>query len=233
MTADFDFSVEIVRTNRKRSASIQLDGDTVKLTMPRNLSDRWAQNLIQKRFGWIQKQLKIQAESPPPKAKEYVNGEAFLFLGRNYRLKKVAGDSGKVEFRNGYIEVSVPPSLSGDDVGCSVKSSLAQWYAAQALFRLQEKTCRYASIIMVEPKSVRVKSYKSKWGSCAISGDISYNWRIIMAPHHIVDYVVVHELCHLLELNHSPRYWRHVENVISDFRECKEWLKTNGASLHI
>ncbi len=233
MTANFDFRVKIVRTNRKRSASIQLDGETVKLTMPKNLSDRWAQNLIQKRSRWIQQQLKIQAETPPPKAKEYVNGEAFLFLGRNYRLKKVAGGSGEVGFKNGYIEVPVPPGLSEGDVGCSVKASLAQWYKSQALFRLHEKTERYASAIRVEPKPVRVKDYKSKWGSCSVSGDISYNWRIIMAPHRIVDYVVVHELCHILELNHSPRYWRHVENVISDFRECKEWLKTNGTSLHI
>jgi predicted metal-dependent hydrolase len=79
----------------------------------------------------------------------------------------------------------------------------------------------------VNPASVTVKNYKSRWGSCSTKGDISYNWRIILAPHSIVDYVVVHELCHMLEHNHSSKYWKHVERHVPNWRECREWLKHN------
>jgi predicted metal-dependent hydrolase len=80
---------------------------------------------------------------------------------------------------------------------------------------------------------VGVKEYKARWGSCSSSGDVTYNWRIIMAPHHIVDYIVVHELCHLLEHNHGPKYWKHVKSVVPDYKECREWLKVNGEGLRI
>lgn len=85
----------------------------------------------------------------------------------------------------------------------------------------------------VSPQSVGIKEYKSRWGSCSSSGDVSFNWRIIISPHHIVDYIVVHELCHLLEHNHGPKYWKHVERVIPNFNDCREWLKVNGERLAI
>jgi predicted metal-dependent hydrolase len=93
--------------------------------------------------------------------------------------------------------------------------------------RLIDKTKRFAKVIGVNPNSITVKDYKSRWGSCSVQGDISYNWRIILAPHSIVDYVVVHELCHMLEHNHSSKYWKHVERYMPNWRECKDWLKQN------
>jgi predicted metal-dependent hydrolase len=111
--------------------------------------------------------------------------------------------------------------------------SLEEWYRAHALEKLKEKTKRYAFIIGVSPKSVDLKDYKARWGSCSSSGDVTYNWRIIIAPHHIVDYIVVHELCHSLEHNHGPKYWKHVERVVPNYKDCREWLKVNGEALDI
>ena len=233
MTIDFDFPVEIIRTDRKLSASIQFDGDTIKVTVPKSLSDKRVQDLIREKKTWIKQKIKLHSELPPFKPKEYVNGESFTYLGRNYRLKKVLEGSEEVKINHGYIEITVPQNLLKEKMDNFIMSSLTKWYEQNALTRLREKTNRYSSILGIEPRSIKVKNYRSQWGSCSISGDISYNWRIIIAPHRIVDYVVVHELCHILEKNHSPRYWRHVENVISDFRECKEWLKTNSMNLII
>ena len=101
------------------------------------------------------------------------------------------------------------------------------------LEKLKEKTKRYASILGVNPQSVDLKEYKARWGSCSSSGDVTYNWRIIIAPHHIVDYIVVHELCHLLEHNHGPKYWKLVQSVVPNYREHREWLKVNGEGLRI
>jgi len=230
---NFDFPIEIIRTERSKSASIEIEDDTVKVTVPQNLSDLRIEELIKNRTVWIRQKLKIQTETIRPKDKEYVNGETFSYLGRNYRLKCLSGGSGEAKLTNGYLTVWLTKDASGAAEGGCVRQSLQQWYQARALEKLKEKTKRYSAILGVSPQSVGVKEYKARWGSCSSSGDVTYNWRIIMAPHHIVDYIVVHELCHLLEHNHGPKYWKHVQNVVPNYKECREWLKVNGLSLKI
>jgi predicted metal-dependent hydrolase len=230
---NFDFPIEIIRTERSKSASIEIEDDTVKVTVPKNLSDQRIEGLIKNRTVWIRQKLKIQTENIRPKDKEYVNGETFSYLGRNYRLKCLSGGSGEAKLTNGYLTVWLAKDASRAAAGGCVRQSLQQWYQARALEKLKEKTKRYSAILGVSPQSVGVKEYKARWGSCSSSGDVTYNWRIIMAPHHIVDYIVVHELCHLLEHNHGPKYWKHVQNVVPNYKECREWLKVNGISLNI
>jgi predicted metal-dependent hydrolase len=230
---NFDFPIEIIRTERSKSASIEIEDDTVKVTVPKNLSDQRIEELIKNRTVWIRQKLKIQTETIRPKDKEYVNGETFSYLGRNYRLKCLSGGSGEAKLTNGYLTVWLAKDASGAASGGCVRQSLQQWYQSRALEKLKEKTKRYSAILGVSPQSVGVKEYKARWGSCSSSGDVTYNWRIIMAPHHIVDYIVVHELCHLLEHNHGPKYWKHVQNVVPNYKECREWLKVNGISLNI
>ena len=230
---NFDFPIEIIRTERSKSASIEIEDDTVKVTVPQNLSDLRIEELIKNRTVWIRQKLKIHTETVRPKGKEYVNGESFTYLGRNYRLKCVSEGAGEAKLKNGYLTVSLVKDASGAASGGCVRQSLQQWYQARALEKLKEKTKRYSAILGVNPRSVDVKEYKARWGSCSSSGDVTYNWRIIMAPHHIVDYIVVHELCHLLEHNHGPKYWKLVQSVVPNYKECREWLKTHGVNLTI
>ena len=227
----FEFPVEVIRTDRKRSASIYLEGDGVKVRVPKGLPDGRIRDLIARKSPWIRRKLKDARLKAPPKSKEFVSGETFSYLGRNYRLKVLSGDTPSLKLIGGYLEASIPGSSKTQEQ--EVRSLLVDWYRMHAQERLEEKTRRYARILQVEPSRVSVKDYKSRWGSCSTTGDIFYNWRIVMAPHRIVDYVVVHELCHLLEHNHSPAYWRHVERIVPDFRECKEWLKQNSERLQL
>lgn len=229
MMDGFDFPVKVVKTDRKKSASIQLDGKVVKVRVPRTLSDERIRELVARRTSWITAKLKEAAERPVVKPKEYVSGETFPCLGRNYRLKVTAGEETSIRLRGGYIQAIV----RGTDERPreTVRSMLTVWYQERAKKSLGEKTERFAKIVEVEPRSVTVKDYKSRWGSCSSSGDISYNWRIVLAPHRIVDYVVVHELCHMLEHNHSGRYWKLVEKYVPDYRERRDWLKNHSLSL--
>ncbi len=227
----FEFPVEVIRTDRKRSASIYLEGDGVKVRVPKSLPDSCVRDLIARKSPWIKRKLKDAELKAPPKPKEFVSGETFSYLGRNYRLKILSGDAPSLKLIGGYLEVSILGSSKTQEE--EIRSLLVDWYRIHARERLEEKTRRYARILQVEPNCVSVKDYKSRWGSCSTTGDIYYNWRIVMAPHRIVDYVVVHELCHLLEHNHSPAYWRHVERIIPDFQECREWLKRNSKRLRI
>ncbi len=221
----FPFQVEVMRTDRKKSASIHLLGHLVKVSVPMTLSDNRIRDLVSKRIPWIKSKLQEQSDRPIPASREYVSGEAVTYLGKNYRLKVLIGDQPSIKLRCGYVEATV--TNTDIDPKNTIRSLLQGWYRSHAGKRLGEKTVRLAKVIGVNPSSVTVKNYKSRWGSCSTKGDISYNWRIILAPHSIVDYVVVHELCHLLELNHSSKYWKHVEYHVPDWRECKEWLKHN------
>ncbi|MDA9109432.1 M48 family metallopeptidase [Woeseiaceae bacterium] len=224
----FDFQVEILRTKRKKSASIQLNEGLVKVLVPKSLSDKRIRDLILKRSSWIQTKLKEQSKRLPITPREYVSGECFPYLGKNYRLKVVYGENLSVKMKNGYLVVTLISDMDQQEV---VRLQLEKWYQEHAETRLKEKTKRLAKIVGVNPSSVSVKTYKSRWGSCSHKGEIIYNWKIILAPHRIVDYVVVHELCHLLEHNHSPKYWRQVERHTPDWKNCRNWLKSNSVNL--
>jgi predicted metal-dependent hydrolase len=219
----FEFQVEVKRTDRRKSASISLEGGIVQVVVPKSLSDNRVRELINKRTTWIKAKLNEESLKPPSKPKEYVSGEAFPYLGRNYRLKVTRGDVSTIKMVGGYLLATVTHCEKNKQN--TVRHLLENWYQRQAAKRLKEKTERLSKVIGVSPKSVSIKNYKSRWGSCSSNGELTYNWRIILAPHRIIDYVVVHELCHLIEHNHSPRYWKHVEYHAPDWREHRDWLK--------
>ena len=227
---NFDFPFEIIRTDRVKSASIDVEDNLVKVTVPKNLSDERIEELIKGRTLWIKQKLALQATAIILKPKEYVDGEAFAYLGRNYRLKCAKGVEESVKLKSGYLNVT---TKNGQRNSEHLKAVVEQWYRTKALSRLIDKTRRYSAILKVEPTSINLKDYKAMWGSCSPKGVVSYNWRIILAPHKIVDYIVVHELCHLIEPNHSSKYWKQVRSVIPDYENSKEWLKNNGSSLLI
>jgi predicted metal-dependent hydrolase len=220
----FDFPVEIRRSERKRTAEIKVINSQVIVAVPQTLSEVRIESLINKRRGWIRKKLALQSQVTPFKPKEFVTGEAFSYLGRNYRLKLTRNDS--VKLKNGYFYAG--DSSKGKT---HVKAALTDWYQSHATHRLTQKTQRYAELLGVMPRSTTVRDFKTKWGSCSIRGDIAYNWRIIMAPHGIVDYVVAHELSHLIEHNHSAKFWSALEKTLPDYRDKKQWLKMNGQHL--
>ncbi|MDB2337752.1 M48 family metallopeptidase [Amylibacter sp.] len=226
----FDFPFEIIRTDRVKSASIDVEDNLVKVTVPKNLSDERIEELIKGRILWIKQKLALQASAIVSKPKEYVDGEAFAYLGRNYRLKCAKGVEESVKLKSGYLNVTTKNGKRNSE---HLKAVVEQWYRTKALSRLIDKTRRYSAILKVEPTSINLKDYKAMWGSCSPKGVVSYNWRIILAPHKIVDYIVVHELCHLIEPNHSSKYWKQVMSVIPDYENSKEWLKNNGSSLLI
>ena len=93
---------------------------------------------------------------------------------------------------------------------------------------MEDKVIKYSEIVRVSPREIKVKNYKSRWGSCDKKGRLTFNWHLIKAPHSIVDYVVIHELCHMVQPNHSPKFWHEVEKYDPSYKDHKKWLKENG-----
>ncbi|EKN42554.1 zinc-dependent protease, partial [Clostridium botulinum CFSAN001627] len=114
-----------------------------------------------------------------------------------------------------------------------IKDNLEKFYKEKAVKVLKERTDYYSNILKVAPKNIVIKNQKTLWGSCSSKGNINYNYKIVMAPLKILDYIVVHELCHLVHMNHSKDFWQLVESIIPDFKERRNWLKENGYKLKI
>lgn len=228
-----NIAVNIIRTKGTRSATIVVECGQVLIRVPNSLPVSRVEKLIRSRSDWIREKLNIQSHIVIQRPKEMVSGESFSYLGRNYRLKMIRGESSEVKLKNGYLTLTHDKNLTDVQRDNFVRQSLQSWYQFRALEKLREKVSRYEKLVGVQSKSVTVHDFKSRWGSCSISGDLRFNWRIIMAPNSIVDYVVVHELSHLLHHDHSEKFWKTIESLISEYRQRKQWLRLNGHVLLI
>jgi len=229
------FEYEVIRSPRRKTVGICVKPDqTVQVAIPKRFPLAKVDALVCGKADWIRRKLSqykdIQAQYQP---KQYASGEIFTYLGHDYRLQVVEGAETPVILRQGVLRVGVPHNLSPEQRRSSVARTLEAWFREQALCHLEERSAWFASQMHVTPASVGIKSYRSRWGSCHADGRIYFNWRIIMASPSIVDYVVVHELCHLVHHNHSPDYWSLVESVMPEYRDAKCWLKQHGHGLEI
>jgi predicted metal-dependent hydrolase len=224
------FVAEVTRTARTKSATIKVEGGVVMVVVPETLVQDRIVRLLDDKARWIKEKLALHFHNHSKSDKQYVSGESFSYLGRNYRLKVNKGQYQPVKLFRGSFTVTLRIGRDNPEL---IQDSLTSWYKQHAQAKLTEKAKRYADIIGVTYASVGIKLYKSRWGSCSVDGNIDFNWHIIMAPNRIVDYVVVHELCHLIHHDHSPKFWKQVERILPDYAESKEWLKLNADSLNI
>lgn len=224
------FIAEIIRTSRRKTASIRVEEGAVSVVVPASISvEKIDQLLVSKRL-WIKEKMALQRALAPVTDKQFVSGEAFPYLGRNYRLKVEQGSFVPVKLLQGQLVVQTP---EGSQQPHMIRNALVRWYKRQALQKMRDKVKRYAPMVGVKPAGVAIKSFKSRWGSCTVKGELEFNWRIMFAPNRMVDYVVVHELCHLIHYDHSPDFWSEVWRVMPDYQECRNWLRENSEGLVI
>ena len=225
MKLEKEFEVKVKRTSRRRTISLEVKEGYVQVIVPNALSEKEIESIIIKKTKWIRNKLLLQKSKPAYKAKEFISGESFPYLGKNYRLKIIESKSSAVEMKANRIYVYKR------NKGRSVHDLLVNWYKEQALKLFEKKINKFSKIMGVIPKSISTRTYSKRWGSCSSKGDISFNWRILMAPNSIIDYVIVHELCHLIHHDHSPKYWRTVKSFYPDYKEKVEWLRHNSRTL--
>jgi hypothetical protein len=222
--------VEVVRSIR-RTAALHISGSDLQVRVPAHVGDERVAAFLSKKRPWIRSKVAEIQRIPPQRSKELVSGESFPYLGRHYRLKVQEGHQVGVCLSGGCLKATIRPTEQGEQRDARIQQYLQSWYRSRALERLQEKTSRHALKIGVSPKGLSVRNFKSRWGSCDKRGQLAFNWHIIKAPHSIVDYVVIHELCHLLQPNHSKAFWSIVASHDSAYAEHKQWLKNFGHNL--
>ena len=222
--------VEVVRS-RRRTAALHIVGNELQVRVPNQVRDESIIEILQKKRPWIRRKVVQLKEVPVTQPKEFVSGEAFPFLGQNFRLKVQEGHRVGVQLSEGYLLTTVRPSEVGEQRKQRIQQYLKSWYRSRAEERLQEKVERYSKQIGVSPKGLRVREFKSKWGSCDSRGTIAFNLNLIKAPHPIVDYVVIHELCHMIQPNHSKNFRKEVEKYDASYKEHRAWLKQRAGEL--
>lgn len=176
-----------------------------------------------KRFWLYEKIGHAQKHDRPQKEREFVSGATVLYLGKNYRLEVVSDDFEGILFDSKFL---ISKSSTPD-----AAALLRAWYADKAKEKIVPQVRFYAKHLGVSFNDVLVSDLKYRWGSCTPKNNLNFNWRLIKAPMRVIEYVIVHELAHLLEPNHTARFWAIVKTQLPDYLRAKEWLKRSGALL--
>jgi predicted metal-dependent hydrolase len=185
-------------------------------------SDEVKDFVREKRFWVYQKFAEKEIVKAPQAKKEYVTGEGFPYLGRSYRLLLVDDQDVPVKLTGGRFKMLRSVAGEGGD-------HMTAWYRERGQRWLEKRIDRLAKRTGAKPADVAVRELGYRWGSCARTGRLSFHWRTVMLPPGIVEYVVVHELSHLIEPHHGPAFWTRVERAMPDFGRRKQWLVENGA----
>ncbi|MEQ9408457.1 MAG: DUF45 domain-containing protein [Fuerstiella sp.] len=156
------------------------------------------------------------------------NGEGFLYLGRTYRLKLVDQQDEPLMLKNGYFCL-----MSNNGSALDADSAFKEFYRAKGKDRIPDRVAFFERRMGVESKSITVMELKNRWASCTPGGKLNFHWKCMMAPPTVLDYIVVHELAHLIHANHTEAFWNEVDKVLPDYDDRKEWLRIHGAGMDL
>lgn len=228
----------IERRPQRHTISIAVDAITgVSLRAPADLTAENIDAVVYNKGAWIvQRMVDIREVTATFLPRQYVNGESYAYLGRQYRLKIIPTADIKhprVTMSGRFLVVRLPEEIPSTEHKAAIQKVIEQWYRKRAASRLPERVSRYAEMLGVSPPPVLIRDQQKRWGSCSRDGELRFNWRIIMAPMSLVDYVVAHEFCHLKERNHSPAFWKWLRLVMPDYEERKGRLRVLGTNYRL
>lgn len=214
-------NVTIVRSRKRSTVGIQINHDaSVTVTIPYFFPKLFVNRVLKEKETWIrQKQQMVAARIASVPVDEY------WYLGKTYKLALGKTNKELVEVSDKLYVGSTNPKFA--------KTYLTSWYKQQARKIIVERVQHYAKISGSIYRSVSITSAETRWGSCSSEKTLNFNWKLVMAPLPVIDYVICHELAHLKELNHSRAFWETVRKMYPLYREYRTWLKRNGDKLRV
>jgi predicted metal-dependent hydrolase len=225
--ADKLISYTLKRSPRRRSIGLQINDHGLTVSMPLRASEKWLHEVLQEKAQWVVAKLDSWQSKQAP-IQKWAEGETVLFRGESFTLRIVQG------------LFNAAPQLTASeliihvvDVGnqLSINKKMLKWYKHEAMRVFEECILHFAPLMHVSPREVKLTSARTQWGSCTAQGVVRLNWQLVTMPLHLIDYVVIHELAHLQEMNHSAAFWRVVESVCPDYAKVRgELRKWNPAT---
>lgn len=214
----------LVRNPRARRYVLRLQPDgAARVTIPRGGSAAEARRFAERNTAWLERQSqRLAMRSSRPK--EWLIGTQILFRGVPVSIEAGAnGERGLIRLGGEIVRVT--------DAEADLRPTIERHLWRVAATELPPRVLHYAAMYQLPVRRITVRNQKSRWGSCSRRGTISLNWRLIQTPPQVQDYIVLHELCHLREMNHSVRFWREVARVCPDFQAAEHWLKQQASLL--
>jgi len=222
-----ELTYTVKRSAKRKKLTITVERDrSVVVHAPATTSDERIREVVDSKKPWIyEKTRHAQKYSglPHPPGKELANGESALYLGRHYQIEIIRGGASEIWFEQRFL---IPASLSSKR-----KSVMHDWYVAKAKEKILPRVKSFARELGVAFSTAKIVDNRYRWGSCTTNNNVNFNWRLVKAPMYVVDYVIVHELAHLMENNHTPRFWNIVRAQSPKMEKARLWLKEHGQLL--
>lgn len=214
--------LEVRRNRRAQRISLRVDpiGPRLILVMPWSAPMRRGLDFVAEKALWVQNKLARAPEAVP-----FVDGVEIPYLGDLHVVRHRPDARGGVWRDGGAIHVTGAPE--------HLPRRLTDWLKAEARRELTNRSHEKAARIDMRIAGISVRDTRSRWGSCSATGRINYSWRLILAPEFVLDYVVAHEVAHMVEMNHSPAFWAQVARITDNADAGRRWLKHKGATLHV
>jgi predicted metal-dependent hydrolase len=215
--------IKIIRKNVKNITLRVKSTTKVILTVPASLDEEYIDNFIKKKEAWIKKQVKWFNENynPVEEYKQYVSGESFEYLGKRYRLKVIENSEESVKLYRGYIYLRI----KGSSDLKRKKNLVDKWYREKASIKFNEVIESYKHHINEEFNSIRIQKMKTHWGSCSSKRNITLNLELIKKPKYCIEYVILHEMTHLIYMNHSKDFYDYMTVRMPDWKWRKDKLE--------
>lgn len=218
---------------KRKTLGIYIDiYGNVELRVPRETSEEQVSQLLVGKWRWIiEKRKEMKEKSAGYKEKVYDHGEEFLYLGSLYPIIIYEGIEIKkdyVTFENESLNIYV--KTHEED---RIKKALKRFYQQQCKMLVDKRIQKYQKYFKVKPRGIKISSNKKTWGTCDSKRQLTFNWKLAMAPVESIDYVVVHEMCHMVHLNHERSFWRLLGKLLPDYKERQNWLSTSSWKMTI
>lgn len=215
---------KIIRTNRKTlSLAINNDGQII-VHAPNKMKEEIINNFVNAKQHWLTSKLAI-IRGHQDKFCDVINMKKYLLYGKQLAIYKA--DVKKIEILND--KILIPNKLEGE----KIMSSLISFYKKQAKEILYKRLNYLQGILKIRCNNFKICNSKGRWGSCSSNGIVTLNWRVIMVEPQVIDYIIIHELCHLVEMNHSKRFWTLVETFLPNYNQSRQILKEYGFLLEL
>ncbi len=225
-------------SKRKRTVALSIEPDlSLCITAPTGTKTSSIEGIVRRRSAWIIRKLAdIKEYKSSLHLREFISGETITFLGKQYILRvtrDVRAETGCL-IQDGVLLVNMKNDwLTGENLRQEVRFEIASWYKKQAKKKLKSRAGYWSKKLGINFRSLIISNPHKRWGSCDPHNNIRLNWRIVMAPLSLVDYVVVHELCHVPHKNHSEKFWQLLGNFIPDYDSRKKLLRIQGSSYEL
>jgi predicted metal-dependent hydrolase len=228
-----DIEYQLLPGSPRKTTDIVIERDgVVSVRPPENYTPEQVDALVESKRMWIYRNLAEWKDlNASAVVREWVNGETFLYLGRSYRLSLVSGQACPLLLKEGRFCLSRAVIEQGGTA--AAKQAFESYYIEKGLQRFTERAAYFAPKAGVKVSGIKVKDMGYRWASYGKNGVLNFHWRCMIAPARIIDYIVIHELCHFHQKNHNDAFWNEVDKVMPDYRERKEWLRKQGASFDL